>query len=304
MDQRTSEQNVDPEILSQSGRILASILEKLGVPPVAQVAPPRPAKRRERALDLEVVNLSGGVFGHLPAEEIPLEDFRLDEPAPLSRPRIDSLAPTAHASVPPQAEPARARRPVPWVLGGVMAAGFAGFVGTGALARSAPSVEPAAAQAVAMSAPEPVVRAEEPSPPAEAPPVATAPAVPVRSAGRRAAPRPATAPPAVADTADLPLVLPPMPPKPQVPFARAAAAVAIADGGLRAASCRQAGAGSTAVPVSVTFAPSGSVLSATVTGGPLVGTPEGGCVAAALRGARVPAFDGEPVTAATLVHLR
>jgi hypothetical protein len=58
------------------------------------------------------------------------------------------------------------------------------------------------------------------------------------------------------------------------------------------------------VPVSVTFAPSGRVTSARINGGPLVGTPAGGCLAAALRGASVPAFAGEAVTVNTSVRLR
>jgi serine/threonine-protein kinase len=49
------------------------------------------------------------------------------------------------------------------------------------------------------------------------------------------------------------------------------------------------------VTVVITIAPSGSVTSATILG-PLAGTPDGDCVAAAARRARFPAFEGEPVT--------
>jgi hypothetical protein len=86
-------------------------------------------------------------------------------------------------------------------------------------------------------------------------------------------------------------------------FDRASAAVAVA-GAARGASCGDAAGGPVTVPVRVTFASSGSATSASVTGGPLVGTRDGACVAAALRGARVPAFDGEPVAVTTVVHLR
>jgi hypothetical protein len=49
-------------------------------------------------------------------------------------------------------------------------------------------------------------------------------------------------------------------------------------------------------PVAVTFAPSGHVTTALVTGGPLLGTAAGSCVAQALHGATVSPFEGELVT--------
>jgi hypothetical protein len=315
MELRRTARKIDPEILRQAGGILDGILEKLGVSDVRLVAPSD--ARIERAIDPEIANLSGGLFGRLSAEEIPLEAFRLDEPgepAPVSRPRIDSLAPIAHSSVASEPERSPARRPVPWVLGYAMAAGVAGFVATGALVRTTPATQLAAPPVPAATAPEPVVLAQDPAPSVAPAPV---PVTPVVAAGPRAsvshpakarppavmAPDTAKAPSPEPDAADLPLVLPPLPPKPQVAFDRAAAAVAIAGGGLRAGSCRQAGAGVTAVPVSVTFAPSGGVAGVRVTGGALLGTAEGACVAAALRGAHVPAFDGEPVAVGTVVKL-
>jgi hypothetical protein len=48
--------------------------------------------------------------------------------------------------------------------------------------------------------------------------------------------------------------------------------------------------------VKVTFAPSGNVTSAQVEGPPFAGTPVGGCIASAFRGAKVPPFSGAPVT--------
>jgi hypothetical protein len=51
-----------------------------------------------------------------------------------------------------------------------------------------------------------------------------------------------------------------------------------------------------ATPVAVTFAPSGHVTTALVTGGPLLGTAAGSCVAQALHGATVSPFEGELVT--------
>ena len=46
----------------------------------------------------------------------------------------------------------------------------------------------------------------------------------------------------------------------------------------------------------VTFAPSGRVTTANVTGAPFGGTPVGGCVANVFRRARIPAFSGDSVT--------
>ncbi len=48
--------------------------------------------------------------------------------------------------------------------------------------------------------------------------------------------------------------------------------------------------------VVVTFAPSGQVQSANLSGPPFEGTPAGACVATRFRGARVPAFTGSPFT--------
>jgi hypothetical protein len=46
--------------------------------------------------------------------------------------------------------------------------------------------------------------------------------------------------------------------------------------------------------VVVTFAPSGMVSSAVVSGPPFAGTPTGACIASRFRGAHVPAFSGSP----------
>ncbi len=46
----------------------------------------------------------------------------------------------------------------------------------------------------------------------------------------------------------------------------------------------------------VTFAPSGRVTTANVTGAPFAGTPVGGCVASVFRRAKIPSFSGDAVT--------
>lgn len=48
--------------------------------------------------------------------------------------------------------------------------------------------------------------------------------------------------------------------------------------------------------VTVTFSSSGRATTANVAGEPFAGTATGGCIAATLRRARVPAFSGDFVT--------
>jgi hypothetical protein len=46
------------------------------------------------------------------------------------------------------------------------------------------------------------------------------------------------------------------------------------------------------------------VTSAVIRGGPFLSTATGSCIALALRGATVGAFDGEPVTVHTSIRVR
>jgi len=80
------------------------------------------------------------------------------------------------------------------------------------------------------------------------------------------------------------------------PFDRGAAAAAlgaIADG---ASSCKKPSGPTGDGHVSITFSPSGSVVSAIVDQPPFAGTAVGGCVAGKFRGAHVPAFSGGNLT--------
>jgi len=80
------------------------------------------------------------------------------------------------------------------------------------------------------------------------------------------------------------------------PFDRGAAAAAlggIADG---VGSCKKPGGPTGDGHVSITFSPSGSVVSAIVDQPPFAGTAVGGCVAGKFRGAHVPAFAGGNLT--------
>jgi hypothetical protein len=79
------------------------------------------------------------------------------------------------------------------------------------------------------------------------------------------------------------------------PFDTAAASAAITAAFGRAAACRGPNDPTGSVTATLTYAPSGRVTTATVSG-VFAGTPVGGCIASALRGARVPAFSGERLT--------
>lgn len=79
-------------------------------------------------------------------------------------------------------------------------------------------------------------------------------------------------------------------------FDAQAAEAAISAAASRAASCKQPGDPSGVAVVTITFSPSGRATTANVAGEPFAGTATGGCIAATLRGARVPAFSGEFIT--------
>lgn len=85
-------------------------------------------------------------------------------------------------------------------------------------------------------------------------------------------------------------------PSPTGAFDSAAAATALGNAAARASSCRQPGDPSGVARVTVTFTNSGSATHAIVDGPPFAGTATGGCIAATMRSATVPAFTGERVT--------
>jgi hypothetical protein len=85
--------------------------------------------------------------------------------------------------------------------------------------------------------------------------------------------------------------------KPAGKFSRSAALSALQAAAGAASGCKKPGGPTGRGRVSVTFAPSGRVTTAVVTGPPFSGTSVGGCVAAVFRRARVPPFTGSPVTA-------
>lgn len=87
------------------------------------------------------------------------------------------------------------------------------------------------------------------------------------------------------------------------PFDRSAASAALEASAAAAMSCRRPETPPGAARVSVTFAPSGRVTTATVAGA-FAGTPEGGCIARTFRAARVEPFDGGLVTVHKTVPVR
>ena len=87
------------------------------------------------------------------------------------------------------------------------------------------------------------------------------------------------------------------------PFDRAAASAALDASAAAAMSCRRPETPPGAARVSVTFAPSGRVTTATLAGA-FAGTVEGGCIARTFREARVEPFDGGLVTVHKTVAVR
>lgn len=79
-------------------------------------------------------------------------------------------------------------------------------------------------------------------------------------------------------------------------FNVAAAKAALNNAAAGAAGCRAPAGPNGTGKVQVTFAPSGNVTSALIVAGPFGGTPVGSCVARTFRAAKVPAFDGSPMT--------
>lgn len=79
------------------------------------------------------------------------------------------------------------------------------------------------------------------------------------------------------------------------PFDRDAAAAAMNAAAANAVSCRQPDSPAGTARVAVTFAPSGRVTTALVSG-TFAGTPVGGCIARTFRAVRVPAYEGGIIT--------
>jgi predicted Zn finger-like uncharacterized protein len=88
------------------------------------------------------------------------------------------------------------------------------------------------------------------------------------------------------------------------PFSVSAAQVALTQAAGNASGCAKPGGPTGSGKATVTFAPSGRVTTANVLTPPFAGTPVGGCVAGVFRKARVPAFNGNPVTVSKSFTIR
>jgi hypothetical protein len=187
-----------------------------------------------------------------------------------------------------------------------------------ATATAAPTTPPTTGTTVAAPTP---TQTAAPTPADTAKPADTgtqSPTTPANAAGANAGKAPVggpvpgkndskPAPDKPADTKPADTPKPPDPPKPAdtkpadtggggKEFDRGAASAALGAASGAARGCKKEDGPTGTARVSVTFAPSGSVSSSSVDGPPFAGTSVGGCIAAAFRGAHVPAFDGSPVT--------
>jgi hypothetical protein len=127
---------------------------------------------------------------------------------------------------------------------------------------------------------------------------------------KAATPSPIVAPVAAAspgESAGPPLVRPPRIPSATAKaagFNAQAAKLAIDRVIPRLKACKQAGEPPGSATVTVTFAPTGRVSSAQVTNTRYAGTRTGNCIVQRLREARVPEFNGAPVTVKRSVAVR
>jgi len=86
------------------------------------------------------------------------------------------------------------------------------------------------------------------------------------------------------------------PPQAAAAFDPSAAESALTSAAQQATSCRQDGDPTGVARVVVTFAPSGRVTSATISGPPFAGTPTGSCIARTMRAMSLPPFTGDHMT--------
>lgn len=296
-----------------------SVMFSLDALKAAAVVEPKRSSVRATAVSDARVNediLTLGGPSRFDDNAMPLIDIEVPPPAP----RID--APVAAS---PLAAPQKKKSSMGLIIGGLLAvAGMGGAYVLGQQGKEQPAVvagndstdavagtrqgntadsvntAPATTEAPAASASAaPVVASNTASPPpaggGAAKPIAGGgggakpsgdkpvdkPAADPGKGGDKPAPNPAPAPAA----------------KPAGPaFNVAAAKAALASAAAGAAGCRAPAGPNGTGKVQVTFAPSGNVTSALIVSGPFGGTPVGSCVARTFRAAKVPAFDGSPMT--------
>ena len=307
--------------------------------PLKLKEPPKPPKQKPRApvpsddvsddllsadVSFEKAQLSDAEAPRLVAPD----SSALAAPPPESvRPRESpKAAPTSPSPVASDAEPRRSgksSRVIPIVLlalGGTGAFVFAfrsqlpGNEAAPAPEKRAVNDTPAAQPLIPPPPPTPereTAAAEPVAPPASAVPASTA---TPRSARTGEAVSKTASPPSTAAATPAPAITAPAPGTPEPsdaprakaegPFDADAARAALAGAVAQASSCRKPGDPSGVAAVTITFSPSGRVTSATIAGPPFAGTPTGGCIAATLRRARVPAFEGDMVTVRKTVEIQ
>jgi predicted Zn finger-like uncharacterized protein len=291
-----------------------------------------PAKSGGRAAMDDLMNMSGGGFGAAVLAPPPLLAPVVEAPPPSMPP--PSLAPVAAAPGMPQGSmgapmlyipPAAPQKksPLPLILGAVAAVAVLGAVaffvvgggdkpttpGATATEQAATTATPPTAETAAAPVTPPptdtAVAAVDPGekekadavdptkpPPEKEPKGGSAGATSTKTDTKPKEPAAAATPPP-AETAK-PTETPP--PASGNEFSRSAATSALGAAAGSARSCKKPDGPTGGGKVKVTFAPSGNVTSAQVQGAPFAGTSVGGCVAGVFRGARVPPFDGSPVT--------
>jgi hypothetical protein len=87
------------------------------------------------------------------------------------------------------------------------------------------------------------------------------------------------------------------------PLDQAALRSALETAAGQAATCKKDGDPSGSAVARITFMPSGRVTAAVISGPPFAGTTTGGCIAATLRRARIPAFSGDMVTVSKTITI-
>jgi predicted Zn finger-like uncharacterized protein len=189
-------------------------------------------------------------------------------------------------------------------VGGVVIIGLILALVLGRKHDETPSAEGAASASATPSALANVKKDEPPATKPDETPAASASAAPAESASAAPDTKPSDKPTAVAVASKTPSTSEatkkkedPIPPgaSDAPPFSKSSAISALTAASMSASACKKPGGPTGSGKATVTFAPSGRVTTATVSGA-FAGTPTGGCVASGFHKAHVPAFSGSAVT--------
>jgi hypothetical protein len=209
-----------------------------------------------------------------PSPEVPKVP---EQPAPVAPPPA-AAAPESTAAVTSATKPAE---PAP----------AAAPPTTQVAASGTPSTQASAKPGAPAEKPEAVAKPAEakPAAAAEGKPAAAPETKPAAEAKPEAVAKPAEAPQAVDMGGE---------------FDKAAATAALGAAADQASGCRKEGDPSGVAVVHVTFSNAGRAMRATIEGPPFSGTATGGCIAAAMRNAKIPPYGGDRVTVTKRVIIR